>query len=254
MPRKRSKRYNTAWDTLPETKVPLVDAVKMLKSFPAAKFDQTVELHLHLGIDPRQADQALRGSFSLPHGVGKQRKVIAFCEGEEAEQAKEAGAIEAGGEELVAKIQEGWTDFDVAIAKPQMMKLVSRLGRVLGPQGKMPSPKAGTVVQDDIAEAVGEFAAGKVEYRNDAGGNLHVAVGKLSFDEQQLIDNVDAFLALIRRLRPTSVRGTYIKRVCLAATMTPSVDVDVLAQRERVEEEREAEEAEAEAQEAEVTQ
>ncbi len=222
---KRSKRYREAVENLPEGKAPISEAVKAMKSLPATKFDQTVELHMHLGIDPRQADQALRGAVSLPHGIGKARKVIAFCEGEDVDKAKAAGAVEAGSDELVEKIQNGWTDFDVAVATPPMMKTVSRLGRILGPQGKMPSPKAGTVVQD-VEQAVKEYSAGKVEYRNDAGGNLHVPVGKLSFDEEKLIENIKSFVGMVRRLRPSTTKGAYMKKVCITATMTPSIEID----------------------------
>ena len=226
MPKTRSKRYNESLEKAPVAPVPLAEAVQILKSFGGTKFNATVELVMHLGIDPKQADQALRGSLSLPHGIGVARKVIAFCEGEDVDRAKEAGAIEAGSDELVQKIQDGWLDFDVAVATPPMMKVVSRLGRVLGPQGKMPSPKAGTVT-DDIVAAVGEFAAGKVEYRNDDGGNLHVPVGKMSFEETQLVENIDAFFGHIKRRRPTSTKGAYIKKVSLSATMSPAVQVAV---------------------------
>jgi large subunit ribosomal protein L1 len=226
MPKTRSKRYNQSLEKAPVAPVALPEAVQAIKSFGANKFDATVELVMHLGIDPKQADQALRGSLSLPHGIGVARKVIAFCEGEDVERATEAGAIEAGSDDLVKKIQDGWMDFDVAVATPPMMKSVSRLGRVLGPQGKMPSPKAGTVT-DDIVAAVGEFVAGKVEYRNDDGGNLHVPVGKMSFEETQLVENIDAFLGHIKRRRPTSTKGAYIKKVSLSATMSPAVQVAV---------------------------
>ena len=173
----------------------------------------------------RQADQQLRGSISLPNGIGKARKVIAFCEGDDVEAATAAGAIEAGCDELIKKIQDGWMDFDVAVTSPAMMKSVSRLGRILGPQGKMPSPKAGTVVSD-VPVAVKEYAAGKVEYRNDDGGNLHVPVGKMSFEADKLCENIDAFLSHIRRRRPASTKGTYIKKVCISAAMSPSVQVE----------------------------
>ena len=225
MSNKRSKRYRESAQAVKKGKVALSEAIDILKAFPATKFSSTVELVMHLGIDPRQADQALRGSVSLPHGIGKARKVIAFCEGEDAEKATAAGAMEAGSDELIKKVQGGWMDFDVAIATPAMMKSVSRLGRVLGPQGKMPSPKAGTVLQD-VAAAVAEFAAGKVEYRNDDGGNLHVPVGKIDFDADKLKDNAEAFIDLIKKLRPASAKGTYIKKISLSGTMTPAVEVD----------------------------
>lgn len=226
MSNKQGKRYRACLEKTPKDKVSVHDAVAVLKSFPPAKFDQTVNMVIHLGIDPRQADQAMRGSVSLPHGIGATRKVIAFCEGADVDAAKAAGAMEAGSDELVAKIQAGWTDFDVAISTPAMMKNVSKLGRVLGPQGKMPSPKAGTVVTD-VAKAVTEYAAGKVEYRNDDGGNLHVPVGKGSFDAQKLIDNIEMFLSYIRKIRPSTAKGAFIKKVCLSTTMSPAIQVDV---------------------------
>jgi large subunit ribosomal protein L1 len=224
---KHGKQYRQWAEKAPKGKVSLPDAVAAVKQFTGNKFDPTVELTVHLGIDPKQADQAIRGSISLPHGIGQSRKVIAFCEGDDIDRAKAAGAIEAGSDELIKKIQAGWMDFDVAISTPGLMRTVSRLGRVLGPQGKMPSPKAGTVVED-VAKAVTEYAAGKVEFRNDDGGNLHVPVGKLSFDPQKLMDNMTAMLDHIRRMRPTTTKGTYIKKVCLSTSMSPGVLVDVI--------------------------
>jgi len=226
MSNKHGKRYRACLEKAPQDKVTVSDAVAALQGFPPAKFDQTVNLAIHLGIDPRQADQAIRGSVSLPHGIGTTRKVIAFCEGADEAAAKAAGAIEAGSDELITKIQGGWTDFDVAISTPAMMKNVSKLGRVLGPQGKMPSPKAGTVVTD-VAKAVTEYAAGKVEYRNDDGGNLHVPVGKVSFEPEKLAENIDMFLGYVKRLRPASAKGTFMKKACIAATMTPAIQIDV---------------------------
>jgi large subunit ribosomal protein L1 len=223
----RSKRYNQCLEQVPKGKVSVAEAVKAIKSFKATKFDSTVNLVMHLGIDPKQADQALRGALSLPNGVGTFKKVIAFCEGEDIVKAKAAGAIEAGTDELIKKVNDGWMDFDVAIATPAMMKTVSRLGRVLGPQGKMPSPKAGTVVTD-IETAVREYAAGKVEFRNDDGGNIHAVVGKVSFEDDKLVQNIEAFLEHIRRMKPASAKGTYIKKAVLSATMTPSVQMEVL--------------------------
>ncbi|MCG3137805.1 MAG: hypothetical protein HJJLKODD_01658 [Phycisphaerae bacterium] len=187
--------------------------------------DQTIDLVVHLGIDSKQADQALRGSFAMPKGIGKSKKVIAFCDGENATAAKEAGAVETGVDELVDKIMKGWLDFDVAIAHPSVMGKVGKLGKTLGPTGKMPSPKSGTVTVD-VATAVREFAAGKAEYRNDAGGNIHIPVGKASFSPADLQENIEAFLAHIRRIKPASSKGQYIKRICLAGTMTPSVTVE----------------------------
>lgn len=224
MGKKHGKRYRSWAEKVPAGKVSVAEAVTAIQGFETGKTNPTIELVMHLGIDPRQADQALRGSISLPHGIGVSRKVIAFCEGDDVAAAIEAGASEAGSDELIKKIQDGWMDFDVAISTPAMMKKVSRLGRVLGPQGKMPSPKAGTVV-DGIAAAVAEFSAGKVEYRNDDGGNLHVPVGKCGFEADKLVENIEAFMTHVRKLRPASAKGTYIRKVCLSATMSPSVEV-----------------------------
>ena len=226
MAKARSKRYTESVSQAPTGKLPLPEAVKAVLSLPATKFNATIEFVIHLGIDPKQADQALRGSISLPHGIGATRKVIAFCEDHDVEQAKAAGAIEAGGDELIKKIQGGWMDFDVAVATPPMMKSVSKLGRVLGPQGKMPSPKAGTV-NPDIGTAVTEYAAGKVEYRNDDGGNLHVPVGKADFEPEKLVDNIQAFIDHVKHIRPASTKGAYMKKACLSATMSPSVQIDL---------------------------
>ncbi len=189
-------------------------------------FDQTVELCMHLGIDPKQADQMLRGAMSLPKGIGKTKRVIAFCDDDMVDDAKAAGAIEAGSGELVDKITKGWMDFDVAIAHPSMMGKVGRLGKVLGPQGKMPSPKAGTVTPE-VVTAVKEFAAGKLEYRNDAGGNIHLPVGKVSFPTPDLRENIEAVVHHVQKIKPAAAKGTYVKRISLSATMTPSVQLTV---------------------------
>jgi large subunit ribosomal protein L1 len=181
---------------------------------------------MHLGIDPKQADQMIRGSISLPHGIGKQKKVIAFCEDADIEAAKNAGAIEAGCDELIKKISDGWMDFDVAIASPKVMGKVGKLGRVLGPQGKMPSPKNGTVT-GDVTTAVAEFAAGKVEFRNDAGGNVHTVIGKQSFETEKLIGNIEAFVSHIKKIKPAVAKGTYIKKISISATMSPGVTVNI---------------------------
>lgn len=224
---KRSKRYQNESKKAVQDVLPLDKAVQKVKSFGSTKFDQTVEIVMHLGIDPKQADQMVRGAISLPNGIGKARKVIAFCEESEAEAARAAGAIEAGIDELVQKVTDGWMDFDVAIASPKVMGKVGKLGRVLGPQGKMPSPKNGTVTAD-VAQAVKDFAAGKVEFRNDSGGNVHAVVGKLSFDEAKLMENIDAFMNHIKKIKPSAMKGTYIKKICLSATMSPSVPVEVV--------------------------
>jgi len=224
--KKRSKRYNQDAEKSVKEALSIAEAVKKIKSFSSMKFDQTIECVLHLGIDPKQADQMIRGAISLPNGIGKARKVIAFCEDSEAEAAKAAGAAEAGCDELVKKITDGWMDFDVAIASPKVMGKVGKLGRVLGPQGKMPSPKNGTVTADVIS-AVKDFAAGKVEFRNDAGGNVHAVVGKLSFADDKLSENIETFVGHIKKMKPGSTKGTYIKKVAISATMSPSVLLDV---------------------------
>jgi large subunit ribosomal protein L1 len=222
----RSKRYKKESQEGGKEPVGLAEAMEKIKSFKSAKFDQTIECVLHLGIDPKQADQLIRGSLSLPHGIGKQKRVIAFCEDTQVEAAREAGAVEAGSDDLVKKISDGWMDFDVAVASPKVMGKVGKLGRLLGPQGKMPSPKNGTVTAD-LVTAVSEFAAGKVEFKNDAGGNIHVVVGKQSFETQKLVDNIEAFVSHIKRIKPAATKGTYIKRMCVSATMSPSVTVNV---------------------------
>ena len=222
----RSKRYKSDAQKAVKEALSLEQGVKKLKTFNSTKFDQTVQCVVHLGIDPKQADQMIRGAISLPHGIGKARTVIAFCDDSEAEAAKAAGAIEAGCDALIKKVSDGWLDFDVAIASPKVMGKAGKLGRVLGPQGKMPSPKNGTVTAD-IITAIKEFAAGKVEFRNDAGGNVHAVVGKLSFEETKLKENIEAFIDYIKRAKPSGSKGTYIKKVCIAATMSPSVQLEV---------------------------
>ena len=222
----RSKRYKEESQQAAQEPVGLAEAVEKVKSFKSVKFDQSVECVLHLGIDPKQADQLVRGSISLPHGIGKQKKVVAFCEDADIEAAEKAGAVEAGCDELIKKITDGWADFDVAVASPKVMAKVGKLGRILGPQGKMPSPKSGTITEN-VATAVAEFAAGKVEFRSDAGGNVHVVVGKQSFEPKKLVDNIEAFVSHIKKIKPATVKGTYIKKMCVCATMSPSVTVVV---------------------------
>jgi len=223
--RVRSKRYEKESEQVGKETLSLAAAVEKVKSFKSVKFDQTVECVMQLGIDPKQADQLVRGSISLPNGIGKQKRVIAFCEDSGIEAAKKAGAVEAGCDELVKKISDGWADFDVAIASPKVMGKVGKLGRVLGPQGKMPSPKNGTVTTD-VTEAVAEFAAGKVEYRNDSGGNVHAVVGKQSFETGKLIENIEAFVAHIKKIKPAATKGTYLKKMCISAAMSPGITVD----------------------------
>ncbi len=224
--RLKSKRYKKESEQMSKEPVSLTAAVEKIKSFSSTKFDQSIECVLNLGIDPKQADQMIRGSISLPHGVGKQKKVIAFCEDSDIEEVKKAGALEAGCEELIKKVSDGWMDFDVAIASPKVMGKVGKLGRVLGPQGKMPSPKNGTVTAD-VATAVAEFAAGKVEYRNDAGGNVHIVVGKASFEAGKLTGNIEAFVSHIKKIKPAAAKGTYIKKMSISATMSPGIQVSI---------------------------
>ncbi|MEM1445861.1 MAG: 50S ribosomal protein L1 [Planctomycetota bacterium] len=224
MPRK-SKRYRSDADKASLEPVPLVEAVNRLKAMKKVKFDQSIDLVMHLGIDPKQADQQLRGAISLPHGVGgPPKKVIAFVAPEKVTDVKGVGALKAGGEDLVKEIEEGFMDFDVAIAEPAMMRVVSKLGKVLGPKGLMPSPKAGTVTPD-VTTAVKEFAAGKVEYRNDDGGNIHVLIGKQSFEPTFLAENAQTFIDHIVGRRPSSTKGQFVKKVSISGTMTPSVTV-----------------------------
>jgi large subunit ribosomal protein L1 len=221
------KRYREDFTQIDPTKAyPLPQAVDKVKSFNKRKFDQTVVLTMNLGIDPKQADQLIRGSLSLPHGIGAEKRVIAFAPDDKVEACKAAGAIEAGGEELVKKIEGGWMEFDVAVATPDMMRVIAKLGRVLGPRGLMPSPKAGTVTQD-IETAVKEYVAGKLEFRNDAGGNVRAVIGKQSFAPEQLVENAEHFIATIRRMKPASSKGHYIRKVSMSGTMTPGVTVEV---------------------------
>ena len=222
----KSKRYRKEAEQVSKEILSLDAAIDKIKSFTSVKFDQTVEFVMQLGIDPKQADQLVRGSLSLPHGVGKQKRVIAFCADEDVEAAKKAGAVEAGTDELIKKITDGWMDFDVAVASPRVMGKAGKLGRILGPQGKMPSPKNGTVT-DDVPTAVAEFTAGKIEYRNDSSGNVHAVVGKQSFDKQRLIENIEAFVIHIKKVKPAAAKGTFIKKACVSATMSPGVPVTV---------------------------
>lgn len=199
-------------------------ACEAIKKFKAPKFDQTVNVVMHLGVDPKQADQNIRGSVSLPKGIGVKKKVVAFCNEAFAKAAREAGAVEAGADELVQKIEGGWMDFDVAVATPDMMRVVSKLGKVLGPKGLMPSPKAGTV-SADIVQAVKEYSAGKVEYRNDTGGNVHAVLGKMSFKAEDLAANLEHFINHIEKARPSTAKGAYIKKIVIAGAMTPGVQI-----------------------------
>lgn len=224
---KRSKRYLESLKHIDiNKKYELEDALKHLKSFKTAKFDESVEVVIKLGIDAKQSDQLVRGAISLPKGIGKSLKVIVFAVGEKATIARDAGAEEVGAEDLVKKVEGGWGDFDVAISTPDMMRIVGKLGKVLGPQGKMPSPKSGTVT-DDVETAVREFKAGKIEFRNDAGGNVHAIAGKLSFSVADLADNINTFIKHILNLRPSAAKGVYLEKITLSSTMSPSVMLQI---------------------------
>ncbi len=222
----KSKRMKASVKKRPAEALAIPEAVAALKGFAAPKFDQTVDIVVRLGVDSAQAEQIVRGSIVLPHGIGKQLRVAVFAKGAQAEAAKAAGADVIGEEDLAKKILDGWMEFDACIAAPDMMKVVGPLGKVLGPRGLMPSPRAGTVTPD-VAKTVAEYKAGKVEFRNDKAGNVHAAVGKLSFDAQKLTDNVQAFLNRIMSLKPSSVKGVYVKSAHLTASMSPSVRLAV---------------------------
>jgi len=222
---KQSKRYRALRDKVKVNgPVPLTEAVRLLKTFNTTKFNQSVEVSTHLGIDPKQTDQNVRGSVALPHGIGKSVRVAVFAQGENAEKARAAGADIVGADDLAQQVKGGTMDFDVALATPDMMGIVGPLGRVLGPRGLMPSPRSGTVTTD-IASAVREFKAGKIEFRNDKGGNVAVSVGKLSFSEDQLADNINAFLGYLRSIKPATAKGTYIQSITLSATMSPGIPI-----------------------------
>ena len=222
-----SKRMRALTQKAPGKKLLSLDeAVAILKTFNTTKFDQSVEIAMRLGVDAKQADQLVRGSIVLPHGIGRSLRVVVFAKGDKVDEAKAAGAEEVGGPELAEKIKGGWTEFDVCIAAPDMMGVVGPLGKVLGPRGLMPSPRAGTVTPD-VGKVVREYKAGKVEFRNDAGGNVQAVVGKLSFDAPKLVDNLRAFINHVMGMKPAAVKGQYLKSVAISATMSPSIRVQV---------------------------
>jgi large subunit ribosomal protein L1 len=222
----RGKRYRNAYEKIDRTETySPAEAVHLVKETAGAKFDETVELKLRLGVNVRHAEEQLRGTLALPKGLGKDLSVVVFAEGDQAKQATDAGAVEVGGDDLIAKVEEGWTDFDVAVATPSMMQKVGKLGRVLGPQGKMPNPKVGTVT-DDVGKAVGEAKAGKIEYRTDRYAIVHLAIGKASFDEEALLENYAAVIEEIIRAKPAAAKGRYILSITLSTTMGPGVRVD----------------------------
>ena len=217
----QSKRYRAAAEGLDRSKVyDIREAIELIKGLSAAKFDETLDVVVRLGIDPRKSDQLVRGAVSLPKGLGKEVKIVVFAEGEKADAAREAGADEVGSSDLAEKIEGGWLDFDVCIASPDMMRYVGKLGKVLGPQGKMPSPKSGTVTPN-VADAVREFKAGKVEFRTDPGGNVHAGLGKRSFPTEDLEANLRAFLDHLHGLRPSVVKGEFFRKISISTTMGP---------------------------------
>lgn len=224
---RRGKRYLEGKKAVdPSQRYELDEALRVLKELPSTKFEETVEIAIKLGVDVRKPEQMVRGTISLPKGTGRDMRVAVFAEGDAAEAAKGAGADEVGGEDLVKKVQDGWLDFDVAIAAPAMMRHVGKLGRLLGPRGLMPSPKTGTVT-DDVATAVAEFKAGKIEYRTDASGNVHAPIGKKNFSPEDLATNAAAFIEHIRRSRPTAAKGKFIEGIALSSTMGPGIKLAV---------------------------
>ncbi len=224
---KRSKRYQEAVTKIDkDNKYSLDESIKILKDLPKANFDETVEVHYNLGVDPRKADQQIRNSLILPHGLGKEVKVLVFAEGEKADEAKNEGADHVGVDDLIDKIKGGWLDFDVVIATPNLMSKIGRLGKILGPRGLMPNPKVGTVSMD-VAKAVKDSKSGKVSYRVDKFSNLHVPVGKISFEENKLKENILALMGNILKDRPPTVKGQYIKNMALTTTMGPGIKLNV---------------------------
>ncbi len=224
--KKFSKRHNKALETVDENKIyQLKEAVSLLKKTPKVKFDETVELHFHLNIDPKKSDQMVRGGIKLPHGTGKKISVVVICKGAHESQAKEAGAEYIGGMDLIEKISNGWMDFDKIIATPEMMKDLAKLGKVLGPRGLMPSPKTGSVT-NDIEKAVKEAKAGKIDFKSDKLSGVHVGIGKISFTEEQIIDNAKKVLEVVQSSRPSTVKGNFIKKVFISATMSPALQIN----------------------------
>ncbi len=222
----RSKAYNKAAELVDPAKVySPVEAVRLAKQFGTTKFDQTVEVAMRLGVDPRKADQMVRGTVNLPHGTGKTARVVVFATGDKAAEAEAAGADVVGSDDLIARVQEGFLDFDAAVATPDMMSKVGRIARILGPRGLMPNPKTGTVTPD-VSKAVSDIKGGKVNYRVDKQANLHLVIGKTSFDESQLVENYAAALDEVQRAKPSSAKGKYLKKVTFSTTMGPGIPVD----------------------------
>jgi large subunit ribosomal protein L1 len=224
---RRSRRYEKSRQLADRSRAfALEEAIETLKAMNPARFDETLECSVQLGIDPRHSDQQVRGSIALPHGTGKERRVAVFAEGAKGEAAAQAGADCVGADELIERVEGGFADFDVALATPDMMGRIGRLGRYLGPRGLMPSPKSGTV-REDIAEAVAEFKAGRIEFRNDSGGNVHVPVGKISFATEAVAENVHALIDQLVRMKPPASKGKYLSKVCICSTMNPAIQVDL---------------------------
>ena len=222
---KHGKKYQEATKLLEEGKLYAAkDAIELVKKTASAKFDETIELHVRLGVDPKYADQQVRGAVVLPHGTGKTKRVLVFAKGEKVKEAEDAGADFVGSDEMVQKIQGGWLDFDVAVATPDMMGTVGRLGKVLGPRGLMPNPKLGTVTMD-LAKAISEIKAGKVEYRTDKAGNVHCPIGKASFDETKLIENYQMLIDTLNRAKPAAAKGQYMRSITVTSTMGPGISI-----------------------------
>ncbi|OFV94810.1 MAG: 50S ribosomal protein L1 [Acidobacteria bacterium RIFCSPLOWO2_02_FULL_60_20] len=226
MARKEGKNMAKAHAAVEQKPYPLKEAVDLLQKVKFAKFDETVELVLRLGVDPRHADQMVRGTIVLPHGLGKSKRVLVIAAGEKMREAEDAGADLVGGEDMVKKIQEGWSDFDAVIATPDMMKSVGRLGKVLGPRGLMPNPKAGTVT-NDVKTAVKEVKAGKVEFRTEKTAQVHVPVGKISFPAPNLVENAQALISAVVKAKPSAAKGRYVKAITLSSTMGPGIPIDL---------------------------
>ena len=230
---KFGKKYQEVAKQIEDKLYEVEEAIDLAKKTATAKFDETVEFAVKLGVDPKHADQQVRGAVVLPHGTGKTNRVLVFAKGDKLKEAEAAGADYAGAEELVTKIQGGWADFDVAVATPDMMGLVGRLGKILGPKGLMPNPKVGTVTLD-VARAINEIKAGKIEYRTDKAGNIHAPIGKVSFDEEKLVENFATIIETLYKVKPAAAKGQYMKSITVSTTMGPGVHVNVLPARSNV--------------------
>ncbi|MEX0993722.1 MAG: 50S ribosomal protein L1 [Solirubrobacterales bacterium] len=232
----RGKRYRALKEQIdPEQQYEPAKAVDLVKQMQSAKFNEAVEVHIRLGVNVRHADEQVRSTMTMPHGLGKDVNVIAFAQGDKAREAEAAGADSVGDEDLAKRVQDGWTDFDVAVATPDMMPVVAKLGRILGPQGKMPNPKVGTVT-DDVGKAVEQAKAGRVEFRTDRSGIIHMVIGRADFDERKLLENYAALIDEVMRVKPSAAKGRYIRSITLTTTMGPGIHVDPARTRDLVEE------------------